>query len=99
MIDHTVWRSLCVPLNLGMIEEMLAERGVVVSHETVWPWERVMKGATSRVPDQRFLSADGRVTNHVRPPTDTSSGQHREFGIAAMATKNELTQTAASADA
>jgi putative transposase len=36
VIDRPVWLSFRFPLSLRMIKEMLADRGIVVSHETVW---------------------------------------------------------------
>src|ERR687886_810156 len=40
IISHAVWLSLRFPLSLRMVEEMLATRGIVVSHETVRQWAR-----------------------------------------------------------
>src|ERR671910_3307823 len=38
VISHAVWLYFRFPLSLRMIEEMLAARGIVVSHETVRQW-------------------------------------------------------------
>ena len=38
VIAHAVWLYFRFPLSLRMVEEMLAERGVVVSHETLRRW-------------------------------------------------------------
>jgi putative transposase len=38
VISHAVWLYFRFPLSLRMIEEMLAARGVPVSHETVRQW-------------------------------------------------------------
>jgi putative transposase len=38
IISHAVWLYFRFPLSLRMIEEMLAARGIVVSHETVRQW-------------------------------------------------------------
>ncbi|MFZ1430243.1 MAG: hypothetical protein WAS21_26155, partial [Geminicoccaceae bacterium] len=35
VISHTIWLYFRFPLSLRMVEEMLAARGIVVSHETV----------------------------------------------------------------
>ena len=35
IISHAVWLYFRFPLSLRMVEEMLAARGIVVSHETV----------------------------------------------------------------
>src|SRR5689334_16805348 len=40
VIGHAVWLYFRFPLSLRMIEEMLAARGLVVSHETVRRWAR-----------------------------------------------------------
>lgn len=40
VISHAVWLYFRFPLSLRMIEEMLAARGIVVSHETVRQWTR-----------------------------------------------------------
>nr|WP_225890096.1 hypothetical protein [Indioceanicola profundi] len=38
VISHAVWFYFRFPLSLRMVEEMLAARGIVVSHETVRQW-------------------------------------------------------------
>jgi putative transposase len=38
VISHAVWLYFRFPLGLRMVEEMLAARGIVVSHETVRQW-------------------------------------------------------------
>ena len=38
VIGHAVWPYFRFPLSLRMVEEMLAARGVIVSHETVRRW-------------------------------------------------------------
>jgi putative transposase len=40
IISHVVWLYFRFPLSLRMIEEMLAARGIIVSHETVRQWAR-----------------------------------------------------------
>jgi putative transposase len=40
VIGHAVWLYFRFPLSLRMVEEMLAARGMVVSHETVRQWGR-----------------------------------------------------------
>jgi putative transposase len=40
VIGHAVWLYFRFPLSLRMVEEMLAARGIVVSHETVRQWAR-----------------------------------------------------------
>ncbi len=38
VISHVVWLYFRFPLSLRMVEEMLAARGIIVSHETVRQW-------------------------------------------------------------
>src|SRR3954470_1090851 len=40
IISHAVWLYFRFPLSLRMVEEVLAARGIVVSHETVRQWGR-----------------------------------------------------------
>ena len=38
VISHAVWLYFRFPLSLRMVEEMLAARGIIVSHETLRQW-------------------------------------------------------------
>src|SRR6478735_12615766 len=38
VISHAVWLYFRFPLSLRMVEEILAARGILVSHETVRQW-------------------------------------------------------------
>ena len=38
IISHAVWLYFRFPLSLRMVEEMLAARGIIVSHESVRQW-------------------------------------------------------------
>jgi len=40
VISHAVWLYFRFPLGLRMVEELLAARGITVSHETVRQWGR-----------------------------------------------------------
>src|SRR3982750_4649053 len=40
IISHAVWLYFRFPLSLRMVEEILAARGITVSHETVRQWAR-----------------------------------------------------------
>src|ERR1700724_2817081 len=40
IISHAVWLYFRFPLGLRMVEELLAARGIIVSHETVRQWVR-----------------------------------------------------------
>ncbi len=59
VISHAVWLYFRFPLSLRMVEEMLAARGIVVSHETVRQWAlgAVAKAVGNRV--QRLRRDDG----------------------------------------
>ena len=38
VIAHAVWLYLRFPLSLRMVEDLLAERGIIVSHQTIRMW-------------------------------------------------------------
>jgi len=38
VISHAVWLYFRFPLSLRMVDELLATRGIIVSHETVRQW-------------------------------------------------------------
>ena len=40
IIGHAVWLHFRFPLGLRMVEELLAARGIIVTHETVRQWAR-----------------------------------------------------------
>ena len=40
VISHAVWLYFRFPLSLRMVEEILAARGIIVSHESVRQWAR-----------------------------------------------------------
>jgi putative transposase len=40
VISHAVWLSFRFPLSLRNVDEILAARGIMVSHETVRQWAR-----------------------------------------------------------
>src|SRR5712671_818516 len=40
IIGHAVWLYFRFPLGLRMVEDLLAARGIIVSHETVRQWAR-----------------------------------------------------------
>lgn len=45
IISHAVWLYFRFPLSLRLVEEMLLERGIIVSYETIRRWGRKF-GAT-----------------------------------------------------
>jgi putative transposase len=38
IIAHAVWLYFCFPLSLRMVEDLLAARGITVSHQTIRTW-------------------------------------------------------------
>ena len=38
VIAHAVWLHFRFPLSLRMVEDLLAERGIIVSHQTIRMW-------------------------------------------------------------
>ena len=38
IISHAVWLYFRFPLSLRMVDELLAARGILISHETVRQW-------------------------------------------------------------
>jgi putative transposase len=48
IIAHAVWLYFRFPLSLRLVEEMLLERGIVVSYETVRRWGRKFGPAYAR---------------------------------------------------
>jgi putative transposase len=40
IISHAVWLCFRFPLGLCMVEELLAARGIIVTHDTVRQWAR-----------------------------------------------------------
>src|SRR3982074_1850492 len=63
IMGHAVWLYFRFPLGLRMVEELLAARGIIVSHETVRQWARKfgqrfanqIRRGLSRVGDKWYL--------------------------------------------
>ena len=64
VIAHAVWLYFRFPLSLRMVEDMLAARGVVVSHQTVRLWAEkfgrhfandIRKRSAGKLGDKRHL--------------------------------------------
>ena len=51
IISHAVWLYFRFPLSLRMVDELLAARGITVSHETVRQWARKFGQAFANQPD------------------------------------------------
>ncbi len=48
IISHAVWLYFRFPLSLRLVEEMLLERGIVVSYETIRRWSRKFGAAYAK---------------------------------------------------
>ena len=48
IIAHAVWLNFRFPLSLRLVEEMLLERGIVVSYETIRRWGRKFGAAYAK---------------------------------------------------
>src|SRR5215217_4463360 len=48
IIAHSVWLYFRFPLSLRLVEEMLLERGIVVSYETIRRWGKKFGSAYAR---------------------------------------------------
>jgi putative transposase len=57
IISHAIWLYFRFPLGLRMVEEMLAARGIIVSHETVRQWARKFGQALANQIRRRLPSA------------------------------------------
>jgi transposase-like protein len=72
IIAHAVWLYYRFPLSLQLVEEMLLERGIVVSYETIRRWgrkrERTMQGFRSPGSLQRFVAIFSALRNLFVPP-------------------------------
>lgn len=91
VIATAVWLYFRFPLSLRMVEEMLAARGIVVSHETVRQWglkfgreiaDRLRRRAPRRGDmwhlDEVVLTIAGTKPCHVA--TYVKSATHKAFG-------------------
>jgi putative transposase len=57
IITHAVWLYFRFPLSLRLVEEMLLERGIVVSYETIRRWAIKKTGAAHARRPKRKVSA------------------------------------------
>jgi putative transposase len=48
IIAHAVWLYFRFPLSLQLVEEMLLERGIIVSYETIRRWSRKFGAAYAK---------------------------------------------------
>src|SRR3954465_13127699 len=66
IISHAVWLYFRFPLSLRMVEEMLAARGIDVSHETVRQWGRKFGQAFANQTRRRLRRGAGGRDRHAR---------------------------------
>jgi len=61
VIGYAVWLYFRFPLSLRMVEEMLAARGIIVSHETIRCWaEKFGREFSKRIAAaRRFVAING----------------------------------------
>ena len=57
IISHAIWLYFRFPLGLRMVEEMLAARGILVSHESVRQWARKFGQAFANLIRRRLPGA------------------------------------------
>jgi putative transposase len=57
IIRHAIWLYFRFPLGLRMVEELLAARGIMVSHESVRQWSRKFGQASANLIRRRLPSA------------------------------------------
>jgi transposase-like protein len=62
IIGHAVWLYFRFPLGLRMVEELLAARGIIVSHETVRQWARKLASIS---PTTSVAACRGLATNGI----------------------------------
>ncbi len=60
IISQAVWLYFRFPLSLRMVEEMLAFRGIVISHETLRQWDASL---TRLSPTRSAADCRGSVTS------------------------------------
>lgn len=74
-IAHAVWLYFRFPLSLRLVEEMLLERGIVVSYETVRCW--AMKFGADYVSRLRRKTPGRRDVWHLDEMVITINGEKR----------------------
>ena len=73
IIAHAVWLYFRFPLSLRLVEEMLLERGIVVSYETVRRW--ALKSGLAYARRLRCKRPNRRDIWHLDEVVVTISGQ------------------------
>ena len=63
IIGHAVWLYFRFPLGLRMVEELLAARGIIVSHEK--PSDNGRASSASSLPTRSVAAFPGLATNGI----------------------------------
>jgi putative transposase len=58
IIVHVVWLYFRFPLSLRLVEEMLLERGIVVSYETIRRWGQKVRIRLCPAPSPQAATPD-----------------------------------------
>jgi putative transposase len=90
VIAHAVWLYFRFPLSLRMVEDMLAARGIIVSHQTVRLWaEKVGRHFAN---DIRKRSA-GKLGDkwHLDEVVITIAGKNTGYGVPSISMVLSLT--------
>ena len=80
IIGHAVWLYFRFPLGLRMVEELLAARGIIVSHETVRQWARKFGQQFANRTRRRLPRVDDKW--HLDEGAPRTHDQQRECGAA-----------------
>src|SRR3712207_1831546 len=80
VISQAAWLYFRFPLSLRMVEEMLAARGIIVSHETVRQWAlRFGQDFANRIRRRLPCAGDKWHLDEVRSEEHTSELQSRQY--------------------
>lgn len=61
VIAHAVWLYFKFPLSLRMVEDLLAQRGIIVSHQTIRMWvEKIGRQYAARIRRRSAGQFDGK---------------------------------------
>ncbi|TWD50745.1 hypothetical protein FB480_106136 [Agrobacterium vitis] len=91
IIAHDVWLYFRFALSLRMVEDLLAARGTIISHQPVRRRERIMKRFKSARHLQRFASIHDPVANFFQIPRhEISSDSHSHLRTHGMRMWNEI---------
>ncbi len=66
IISHAVWLYFRFPLSLRMVDELLAVRRIVVSHETVRQWAELTEGSAGAA--SGMVNGGAEVRPGIRQP-------------------------------